>query len=327
MEAHLGGQSSIRKVSSESAPLQDVLTQVSSILQGKEDIVELAVACMIAGGHLLLEDVPGVGKTTLARALALSFGASFSRIQFTSDLLPSDILGVNIYNQNDVSFEFKRGPIFSNVILADEINRTTPRTQSCLLEAMSERRVTIDDVTHVLPAPFLVIATQNPLEAHGTYPLPESQLDRFLMRLAIGYPEAHVERDILVNRRRTEPVDKLESVCDLNTLISIQSETDNVSVDDSIVDYIMALVNATRKSTRLSIGVSTRGALALLQTARALAWVRGRDYVVPDDARQLAVPVLAHRVAVGGSVAVMGDTRRVAETIIEELLSSIEAPI
>lgn len=313
--------------SPDTSPIERVLEQVSAVLRGKREIVELAVACLAAGGHLLLEDVPGVGKTTLARALAVSFGASFSRIQFTSDLLPSDILGVNIFNQTDSSFEFKRGPIFGNVILADEINRTTPRTQSCLLEAMSESRVTIDEVTHVLPRPFLVIATQNPLEAHGTYPLPESQLDRFLMSLTIGYPDAAVERDILRDRRRAEPVDALRSVCDLETLVRIQASTDDIRVDDSLVDYVLAIIDATRTSPRLTIGASPRGGLALLRAARALALVKGRDYVVPDDVRHLSGPVLAHRISMGGSVAAMGDSRRTAETVIEELVSQVEAPL
>ena len=319
-----------RVVESNSSPSQKtidlVLEQVGGVLQGKDEVVEFAVACLAAGGHLLLEDVPGVGKTTLARALAVSFGASFSRIQFTSDLLPSDILGVNIFNQNDSSFEFKRGPIFGNVVLADEINRTSPRTQSCLLEAMSEGRVTIDEVTHVLPSPFLVIATQNPLEAHGTYPLPESQLDRFLMSLTIGYPEKDIEREILRDRRRAEPVEKLRSLCDLNTLMRIQASTDDVHVEDELVDYVLTIIDATRNSPRLTIGASPRGGLSLLRAARALAVVKGRDYVVPDDIRHLCAPVLAHRVSMGGAEAVMGDTRRTAEVVIDELVSRVEAP-
>ena len=312
-------------VPAEQGAILRLVRQVGAVLKGKDDVVELAVACMVAGGHLLLEDVPGVGKTTLARALAKSVGASFSRIQFTSDLLPSDILGVNIFSQKDGGFEFKPGPIFANVVLADEINRTTPRTQSCLLEAMSEGRVTIDETTHVLPGPFLVIATQNPLEAHGTYPLPESQLDRFLMRLAIGYPDGEVERDILLNRRRGEPVDSIDDVCSLEVLTRIQNSTDAIHVEEVLVDYVMKIVQATRQSPRLTVGVSTRGALALIRTSRALALLRGRDYVVPDDIQQLALPVLSHRVSMGS--AVMGDARAAAETIIEDLLSDIEAPI
>jgi len=304
-----------------------LVDQIETVLLGKRDAIEMAVACVIAGGHLLLEDVPGVGKTTLARAMAVSLGASFSRIQFTSDLLPSDILGVNVFNQNEATFDLKRGPIFANVILADEINRTTPRTQSCLLEAMSEARVTIDETTHDLPHPFLVIATQNPLEAHGTYPLPESQLDRFLMRIGIGYPDPEVERGILTNRRREEPVDVLSPVVRPEELEALQRRADEVRIEESLADYVMDIVDATRRTPRLNVGVSTRGALALMRAARALALVEQRDYCVPDDFRRLAGPVLAHRVSVGGGVAALGDSKKVAETVIEELVSQVEAPV
>jgi MoxR-like ATPase len=304
-----------------------LLEQVESVLRGKGEVVELALACLVAGGHLLLEDVPGVGKTTLGRALAASIGASFSRIQFTSDLLPSDILGVNIYDRSSGSFQFKAGPIFANVVLADEINRTTPRTQSCLLEAMSEARVTIDETTHPLPAPFLVIATQNPLEAHGTYPLPESQLDRFLMRVAIGYPGRDVERAILADRRRDEPVDRLDPVVATDDLKTMQADADGVRVDESVTDYVMSIVEATRQSARLAVGVSTRGALALMRAARALALVRGRSYVVPDDIRSLAGPVLSHRVSLGGDLAAWGGSRKAAEDLIAELVAGVEAPV
>jgi MoxR-like ATPase len=321
------GAKPIRRTDTDIRQAGQLVDQVSNILQGKRAVVELAVTSLIAGGHLLLEDVPGLGKTTLARALASSVGASFSRIQFTSDLLPSDILGVNVFNQSTGAFEFKRGPVFAHFVLADEINRTTPRTQSSMLEAMGEARVTIDDVTHVLPSPFLVIATQNPLEAHGTYPLPESQLDRFLMRLAIGYPDPAVEREILSNRRREEPVDDLEACMTTDELKALQLSADNVRVDDSLTDYVLAIVEATRKSPRLHVGVSTRGGLYLLRAARAYAIVMGRDYVVPDDLRHLAAPVLAHRVSVGGVEGGLGQSRRVVESIITELLSEIEAPV
>lgn len=301
--------------------------QLATVIKGKRSVIELAAACVIAGGHLLLDDVPGVGKTTLARAIAKSTGATFSRIQFTSDLLPADILGVNVFTQKDGNFNFRPGPIFANIVLADEINRTTPRTQSCLLQAMSESRVSIDDETHLLPHPFLVIATQNPIEAHGTYPLPESQMDRFLMRLTLGYPSQEVERQILVERRREEPLDSLESSITTDVLLDLQKKVDNVRVDESLVDYAMAVIESTRSCSRLNVGVSVRGGLNLLQAARALALVRGRDFVVPDDLRDLFGPVLAHRVSMAGVEGTLGDARRGAEGLIDELVSEIEVPI
>jgi MoxR-like ATPase len=304
-----------------------LLAQVNGVFLGKEEVVRLALTCLLAGGHLLLEDVPGVGKTTLARALARSLGVRFSRIQFTSDLLPADILGVTVFNQKESTFEFKPGPIFANIVLADEINRTTPRTQSSLLEAMSEARVTIDDVTHVLPRPFLVIATQNPMEAHGTYPLPESQLDRFLMRLSIGYPDQEVEHRILTDRRRDEPVDALQPVMSGETLLALQSQVDEVHVDDSLVGYVMSVVEATRRTSRLRMGVSPRGGLHLLRAGRALALLRGRDHVTPEDIRQLAAPVLAHRISTSGLEGIVGNGQRVTESVVQELVSRIDVPV
>lgn len=300
---------------------------VGTVFRGKHDIVDRALTCLIAGGHLLLEDVPGVGKTLLAQALAISVGLKFHRIQFTSDLLPADIIGVNIFDQRSGEFVFKPGPIFANVVLADEINRTAPRTQSSLLEAMSERQVSIEDITHPLPDPFLVIATQNPLESHGTYPLPDSQLDRFLMRLAVGYPAREVERAILIHRGQRSPVDDLKPIFDGQTLLKLQATVDSVRFDESLADYVMDIVEATRRSARLSLGVSTRGALALQRASRAWALVQGRIYVTPDDVQTLAVPVLAHRVALGTGETVVGSTRLAAEAVMQELLSRVEVPV
>lgn len=300
---------------------------IESVFSGKTEVVDLVVTCLLAGGHVLLEDVPGVGKTTLAQALARSIHASFQRIQFTSDLLPSDILGVSVFLRDEGRFEFKRGPIFANVVLADEINRTTPRTQSALLEAMSERHVSMDDQTHALPRHFVVIATQNPLEYHGTYPLPESQLDRFLMRLSIGYPGRDVERGLLLHRRNAEPVHGLASVLDLDELGTLQEAVGQVRLDPSLADYMLDVIAATRTSSALRTGVSTRGALALARAVRAHALVRGRDYVTPDDITSLLVPVLAHRVSLAGAAGTLGGGRTESEAIIEEIASQIDLPV
>ncbi len=307
--------------------LRRLTANIESVFSGKTEVVDLVVTCLLAGGHVLLEDVPGVGKTTLAQALALSIHASFQRIQFTSDLLPSDILGVSIFLRDEGRFEFKRGPIFANVVLADEINRTTPRTQSALLEAMSERRVSMDDQTHDLPSQFVVIATQNPLEYHGTYPLPESQLDRFLMRLSIGYPGREVERELVLHRRNVEPVQSLGSVLDLDELRRLQDAVSQVRMDPSLADYILDVVAATRNASALRTGVSTRGALALARAVRAHALVRGRDYVTPDDVTCLLVPVLAHRVSLAGAAGTLGGGRTESEAIIEELASQVDLPV
>ncbi|MEL6177492.1 MAG: AAA family ATPase [Myxococcota bacterium] len=304
-----------------------LIQHVETVFRGKTEVVELAITCLLAGGHVLFEDVPGVGKTTLAQALARSVGAEFQRVQFTSDLLPADILGVSIYNQKTGEFTFKPGPVFANVVLADEINRTTPRTQSALLEAMAEGRVSIDDKTLELPKPFMVMATQNPLEFHGTYPLPESQLDRFLMRLTIGYPVRDVERELLLNRRRSEPVDSLKSVIDLAALAELQNQVDDVRIDESLIDYVMAVIHATRSSAHLRTGVSTRGALALVRAARAHALMRGRSYCLPDDLTRLFVPVLAHRVSVRGPGGSLGSSRVEAEALIEDLVSGVPIPL
>lgn len=309
------------------AAIDALLTNIDTVFRGKPEVVRLAVTCLLGGGHLLVEDVPGVGKTLLARAMAVSVGLEFARIQFTSDLLPADIVGVNVFDQNSGDFRFKPGPVFSNVVLADEINRTAPRTQSSLLEAMSERQVSIDDKTYDLPSPFLVIATQNPLESHGTYPLPESQLDRFLMRISVGYPARGVERAILVDRGARDPVLDLKPVLQTGQLAQLQALVDEVRFDESLADYIMDIVDATRSTVRLAVGVSTRGALALQRACKAYALVNGRSYVLPDDVKAMVVPVLSHRVSLGSGETVVGSSRKAAEALLSELVSDIEVPL
>jgi MoxR-like ATPase len=271
---------------------------IGRALVGKPEVVRLAVVGLLARGHLLIEDAPGVGKTTLAAALARSIGAGFRRIQFTSDMLPSDILGVSVYQPDRGEFVFKPGPIFTNIVLADEINRTTPKTQSSLLEAMNEAQVSLDHSTYPLPRPFMVLATQNPLEYEGTHALPESQLDRFLLRIRIGYPAAHDERAIL--RGGAGLADTLSPVLDGADVLRLQEECEAVRATDAVLDYVVALVTATRSSPLLTLGVSPRGSLALLRAARARALVEGRDFLVPDDVKGLVVPALAHRVLVAG---------------------------
>ncbi|HEX6212047.1 MAG TPA: MoxR family ATPase [Methylomirabilota bacterium] len=268
---------------------------VARALVGKTEVIRLAVIGLLARGHLLIEDVPGVGKTTLAAALARSIGGGFQRIQFTSDMLPSDILGVTVYQPDRGDFVFKPGPLFTNIVLADEINRTTPKTQSSLLEAMNEAQVSLDHSTFPLPKPFMVLATQNPLEYEGTHALPESQLDRFLLRIRIGYPEAEDEKAIL-RGGGTAAAESLTPVLSAAEVMALQDEVEAVRVDDTVLDYLMALVAATRKAPLLRLGVSPRGSLALLRAARARALADGRDFLVPDDLKTLAVPALAHRV-------------------------------
>jgi len=268
---------------------------VAGVLLGKPEVVHFALVALLAEGHLLIEDAPGVGKTLLAKALARSLACSFHRIQFTPDLLPSDLLGVSVYNQSAAAFIFQPGPLFAQVVLADEINRATPRTQSALLEAMSEHQVSIDGQTRPLGPPFFVVATQNPFEFEGTYPLPESQLDRFLMRLRLGYPDRAAEKRILAGHRDGEPVDRLSPVLSVAELTLLQQRTRQVRVDDRLADYLLDLIAATRAHADLYLGGSTRAALGLYRAAQALALVEGRDYVVPDDVKRLARPVLAHR--------------------------------
>jgi MoxR-like ATPase len=303
-----------------------IVTNVERVLVGKSEVIELAVSALLARGHLLIEDVPGVGKTTLARAIARSVGVAFQRIQFTSDMMPADVLGGTIFHQATGEFSFRKGPIFTNVLLADEINRTSPKTQSALLEAMDERQVSVDGVTRPLEAPFFVMATQNPEEFFGTYPLPESQLDRFLMRLRIGYPPPEVERELLGKRRGTDPFEHLGPVVSQADLIAAQNAISRVKIEPEVVDYLHAIVLASRSTATIAIGASTRAALALERAACAFAAVSGRSYATPDDVKAVAVPVLAHRVRVSGKREVHAASAD-AEQIIEELLSLVPVPV
>jgi MoxR-like ATPase len=306
--------------------LAELEATIGSAIRGKAEVVRLSLVCLLARGHLLIEDVPGVGKTTLAQALAHSVSCRFHRLQFTSDMLPSDVLGVTIYNVQSEVFEFKPGPIFSNFLLADEINRTTPKTQSALLEAMNEAQVTIDGHSHSLPRPFMVIATQNPVEHHGTYPLPESQLDRFLMRLRIGYPDAASEREILRNADRELPR-SVSSGLLADDILRLQEAVHRVTVEDSLVDYMLAIVEKTRNHESLALGVSPRGSQALYRAVQALALLEGREYAIPDDVKRLAVPLFAHRVVINTRTTLVQRRADVGERIIEEILNQVEVPL
>jgi MoxR-like ATPase len=310
------------------AALARLEANIARVVHGKSSVVRMAVSALAARGHVLIEDVPGVGKTTLARALARSLGGTFRRIQFTSDLLPSDILGVNVFNQETARFEFRRGPIFANVVLADEINRTTPRTQSSLLEAMSEGRVSLDNHTYELDQPFMVIATQNPLEHFGTYPLPESQMDRFLLRLRMGYPSAQDERRVVTSGQLEDPVDSLQPAVDAKDVAAIQEAAARVRVEDALIDYAQKLVTATRESPFLALGVSPRGFQGWYRAAKARALAGGREYAVPDDFKETALPALAHRLVVssGGAGEPLGRAREEAERVLNDLLERVPVP-
>jgi MoxR-like ATPase len=301
---------------------------VSTVIHGKPEAVRLAVSCLAARGHLLIEDVPGVGKTTLARALARSLGGTFRRIQFTSDLLPSDILGVSVFSQELQRFDFRRGPIFANVVLADEINRTTPRTQSSLLEAMSEGRVSLDNHTYELEQPFIVIATQNPLEHFGTYPLPESQMDRFLLRIRMGYPSPADERRVVTEGASEDPTEDLEPVVDATDVAAIQTAATRVKVDEALFEYAQRVVAETRRSPFLQLGISPRGFQAWYRAAKARALAGGRDFAVPDDLKEMALPALAHRVVTtgGGAGEPLGRAREEAERVLGDLLERVPVP-
>jgi len=307
--------------------IQALQSNIERVIKGKPQVVELTVLALLARGHLLIEDVPGVGKTTLAQSLAHSLGCSFKRIQFTSDLLPSDIVGVSVYNPQQQNFEFKPGPIFAHIVLADEINRTTPKTQSSLLEAMNDAQVSVDSRTHPLPQPFMVIATQNPWEYHGTFPLPESQLDRFLMRIRIGYPERPDEKQILERQQLLHPADELEPVLSLQEILDLQDRAEKVRVDDSLMEYLLAIIAATRQNEFLALGVSTRGAMALHKAAKALALVRQRDYCLPDDIKELAPLVLSHRVLVHTGQGIRNHRSEDVERVIQDIVESVPVPL
>ncbi|MEO1008023.1 MAG: MoxR family ATPase [Planctomycetota bacterium] len=305
-------------------PIAALRENIASVFLGNPAAVDRVIRTMLARGHLLIEDVPGVGKTVLASAIARSVQGEFSRVQMTPDLLPSDIIGVSIFERDTGEFVFKRGPVFANVVLADEINRTTPRTQTALLEAMSEATVSVDGVSYALPRPFMVIATQNPYEFEGTYLLPENQLDRFLMRSRLGYPEPATELRVLQSRPARNALPTLEPVMDLDTLSELQSRVDAVTVDDRILEYVIAIARATRASPDLRLGLSPRGSLALTQVARATAMIAGRDYVIPEDVLENVPYVCAHRIIVRGAMEQADGGE--AEAILEQLLQTVEAP-
>ena len=304
--------------------IEQLEANMARVVLGKREVVRQCIVALLAGEHVLLEDVPGVGKTLAGKALARSVSGRFRRVQFTPDLLPADITGSSIFSAKSQEFTFSEGPVFANIFLADEINRTTPRTQSALLEAMNEGQVSVDGTTHRLPRPFMVIATQNPLEFEGTYPLPESQLDRFLLRISVGYPDRAHELDLLANHREGEPVDVLAPVLTCEQVVALQEEVRRVQVDRTIENYLLDVIHATRESDDLHVGASTRGVLALYRAAQASALVEGRRYVVPDDVKRLAVPVLAHRVITKGYL--HGGQREAIEALIERLVEELPIP-
>ncbi|WP_246031796.1 AAA family ATPase [Salibacterium salarium] len=308
----------------ERSALHDVIENIERVVVGKREEIELSLTALLARGHVLLEDVPGVGKTMMVRAIARSVGAEFKRIQFTPDLLPSDVSGISIYNQKTQSFEFRPGPVMSNVVLADEINRTSPKTQSALLEALEEGSVTIDGSTRILEDPFFVMATQNPIEYGGTYPLPEAQLDRFLFKLKMGYPTYDQELDVLKRVEQKHPIEELEEVLSLDEILQMQDEVTSVYVDDSVKQYIVSIVSETRTHRDVQLGVSPRGSISLMKASQAFAYLRGRDYVIPDDVKHLAPVTLSHRVILRSDLQMV---EKDGDDVIREVLSTLRVPL
>jgi MoxR-like ATPase len=312
------------RVSEIAEQAESIVSEVERVIIGKNDTVTLAVVTLLCNGHLLIEDIPGVGKTTLAKALAKSIGGEFKRVQFTPDLLPADITGSSIFNQRTAEFEFRAGPIFGNVVLVDEINRATPKTQSSLLEAMEERQATVDGITRELPKPFFVIATQNTVEMTGTYPLPEAQLDRFFARLSLGYPERDSELEILNRQQFAHPIESVLQVIDLPSLIQLQSSVRDIFVHDSVREYVVDIVRSTRENPQLILGASPRGSIFMLRAAQAHAAISGSDYVRPDDVKAIASSVLSHRVIARADVRARGSS---SDEVITRLLESVPAPV
>ncbi|MBN4046703.1 MoxR family ATPase [bacterium AH-315-P07] len=306
------------------AKIEALQSNLQTVIQGKQESIELLVIALLANGSVLMEDVPGLGKTTLAKSLAVSLDVQYSRIQFTPDMLPADIVGGSIYNPKDGTFNFRPGPIFCQILLADEINRASPRTQSALLEAMAELQVTIEGECHELPSPFLVLATQNPVEFHGTYPLPEAQLDRFMMMLSLGYPSPEIEVQILQAQAKSHPVDQLKSVLSAAEVVDLQQQVRNVLVSDSVAGYIVDIINGTRESTVLKLGVSTRGSLMLYRGCQAAAFAQGRTYVTPDDVQRMSGPILAHRLTLNTKAKYDGTNKY---SVLKSIVESIPVPV